>query len=205
MRYNLNREHSLVCQNRTGITFGSDSGMRLVMFTGLCRCSYELSAPRCGWLYITKSCRRAGYHVTLLVQHITMYQLMPNKYFTACWKSGDKHEATRCYRPNMCRLHCGGAQKPGVWLSLPLVLLSVSNLIGGWLLIEVTKLAVAWLHPYLMWWNYGPRTAYLFKSWWPSDVIWRDRSGKILAQVMACCLSAPNHYLSHWWMIISNI
>ena len=29
----------------------------------------------------------------------------------------------------------------------------------------------------------------------PSDTIWRQRSGSILAHVMACCLTAPSHYL----------
>ena len=31
---------------------------------------------------------------------------------------------------------------------------------------------------------------------WPSDTIWRQRSGSTLAQVMACCLTAPIHYLN---------
>ena len=30
-------------------------------------------------------------------------------------------------------------------------------------------------------------------SLWPSDTIWRHRSGSTLAQVMACCLTAPSH------------
>ena len=30
---------------------------------------------------------------------------------------------------------------------------------------------------------------------WPSEAIWRHRSGLTLAQVMACCLTAPSHYL----------
>ena len=35
-----------------------------------------------------------------------------------------------------------------------------------------------------------------FDSLWPSDTIWRQRSGSTLAQVMACCLTAPSHYLN---------
>ena len=38
----------------------------------------------------------------------------------------------------------------------------------------------------------------------PSDVIWRQRSGSILAQVMACCLMAPSHYLNQCWFTISR-
>ena len=42
-------------------------------------------------------------------------------------------------------------------------------------------------------------------SLWPSDVIWRQRSGSTLAQVMACCLTAPSHYLNQCWLIISEV
>ena len=39
----------------------------------------------------------------------------------------------------------------------------------------------------------------------PSDTIWRHRSGSTLAQVMACCLTAPSHYLNQWWLIINKV
>ena len=42
-------------------------------------------------------------------------------------------------------------------------------------------------------------------SLWPSDAIWRQRSGTRLAQVMACCLTAPRHYLNQCWFTISNV
>ena len=42
-------------------------------------------------------------------------------------------------------------------------------------------------------------------SFRPSDAIWRHRSGSTLAQVMASCLTAPSHYLSQCWLIISKI
>ena len=42
-------------------------------------------------------------------------------------------------------------------------------------------------------------------SLWPSDAIWRQRSGSTLAQVMACCLTAPSHYLNQCWLIISEV
>ena len=32
-----------------------------------------------------------------------------------------------------------------------------------------------------------------------------NRSGSTLAQVMACCLMAPSHYLNHCWLIISEV
>ena len=39
----------------------------------------------------------------------------------------------------------------------------------------------------------------------PIDTIWRQRSGSTLAQVMACCLMAPRHYLNQCRLIISKI
>ena len=41
-------------------------------------------------------------------------------------------------------------------------------------------------------------------SFGPRDAIWRHRSGSALAQVMACCLTAPSHYLTQCWLIISE-
>ena len=37
-------------------------------------------------------------------------------------------------------------------------------------------------------------------SLWPSDTIWRHRSGSTLAQVIACCLMAPGHNLNQYWL-----
>ena len=42
-------------------------------------------------------------------------------------------------------------------------------------------------------------------SLWPIDAIWRQRSGSTLARVMACCLTAPSHYLNQCWLIISEV
>ena len=42
-----------------------------------------------------------------------------------------------------------------------------------------------------------------FKSLWPSNTIWWQISGSTLGQVMACCLTAPSHYLNQCWLIIS--
>ena len=43
------------------------------------------------------------------------------------------------------------------------------------------------------------------KSLWPNHTIWRQRSGSTLAQVMACCLTAPSHYLNQCWPIVSKV
>ena len=44
-----------------------------------------------------------------------------------------------------------------------------------------------------------------FNSLCPNDAIWRQRSGSALAQVMACCLTAPSHYLNQCWLIIKGV
>ena len=38
----------------------------------------------------------------------------------------------------------------------------------------------------------------------PSDAKWQQRSRSTLAQVMACCLMASNHYLKQCWLIIKG-
>ena len=45
----------------------------------------------------------------------------------------------------------------------------------------------------------------MINSLWPSDAIWRQRSGSTLTQVMAYCLTAPSHYLNQCWLIISKV
>ena len=47
---------------------------------------------------------------------------------------------------------------------------------------------------------YGTYCNFL-NSLWPSDAIWRHRSGSTLAQVTGCCLTAPSHYLNQCWLI----
>ena len=39
---------------------------------------------------------------------------------------------------------------------------------------------------------------------WPSDVIWRHRSGSTWVQIMACCLTAPSHNLNQCWLLINE-
>ena len=57
-----------------------------------------------------------------------------------------------------------------------------------------------------IWTSYGVSiVVLLFNSLRPSDAIWRHRSGSTLAQVMACCLTAPSHYLNQCWLIISKV
>ena len=48
-------------------------------------------------------------------------------------------------------------------------------------------------------------THWFFNSLWPSDAIRWHRSGSTLAQVMACCLTAPSHYLTQCPLIITKV
>ena len=45
----------------------------------------------------------------------------------------------------------------------------------------------------------------LINSLLPSDSMWWCESGSKLAQVMACCLTNPSHYLSQCWLNISEV
>ena len=40
---------------------------------------------------------------------------------------------------------------------------------------------------------------------WPSDAMWPWRSWPTLGQVMACCLTAPSHYLNQCWLTINEV
>ena len=40
---------------------------------------------------------------------------------------------------------------------------------------------------------------------WCSDTIWCHITWSTLVQVMACCLTAPSHYLNQCWLIISEV
>ena len=44
-----------------------------------------------------------------------------------------------------------------------------------------------------------------FNSLWPRDVIWRQESRLTLVQLMACCLTAPSHYLNQCWLVITKV
>ena len=45
-----------------------------------------------------------------------------------------------------------------------------------------------------------------FNTLWPSDdAVWWYGTGSTLAQVMACCLTAPSHYLNQCWLFISGV
>ena len=46
---------------------------------------------------------------------------------------------------------------------------------------------------------------YSINSFCPGDAIRRHGTRSTLAQVMACCLTAPSHYLNQCWLIIGDV
>ena len=79
--------------------------------------------------------------------------------------------------------------------------ISRSNIARYWTYYERKKIKSSfrlWRHPI-------PHPYGRVNSLWPSDVIWRQGSGSTLPQVMACCLTAPSHYLNQCWFIISKV
>ena len=68
-----------------------------------------------------------------------------------------------------------------------------NNMYQEWWLVGVLYFAI--LCP-------GFQVLHVLNTQWPSDTIWRHRSGSTLAQVMACCLTTPSHCLNQCWLII---
>ena len=73
------------------------------------------------------------------------------------------------------------------------------------LFIWYTRTDIAWCPPILRSYLYDSLAIYANNSLWPSDAIWRQRSGSTLAQVTACCLTAPSHYLNQRWLLIGEV
>ena len=65
--------------------------------------------------------------------------------------------------------------------------------------------SLTWVKPDPRYDSNGTISFAIFNSLRPSDAIWWHRSGSTLAQVMACCLTAPSHYLNQCWLIISKV
>ena len=61
---------------------------------------------------------------------------------------------------------------------------------------------MSWCH-HLTW--HVDMWLFRIRSYIICDAICRHRSGSTLAQVMACCLTAPSHYLNQCWPIINGV
>ena len=58
---------------------------------------------------------------------------------------------------------------------------------------------------YILYYHKANLSPLTFNSLWSSDFIWQHRSMSTLAQVMACCLMAPSHYLNQRWLLINDV
>ena len=59
-------------------------------------------------------------------------------------------------------------------------------------------------------WNVYEMAVIMSRERWvnslvPSDATWRHRTMSTLVQVMACCLTAPSHYLNQCWLNIIRV
>ena len=76
----------------------------------------------------------------------------------------------------------------------------------AWATIHCFIVAILWMKMYH---HYNNWTLIFFEkirlTLWLIAVIWWHKSGSILAQVMASCLTAPSHYLNQCWQIISEV
>ena len=83
-----------------------------------------------------------------------------------------------------------------IWLTC-----SLPCLIMFWWCVEPghQQHGIQWVHP-----EHSGLSTWEFNLLWPSDAIWWHKSGLTLAQVMACCLTAPSHYLNQCWLIIKD-
>ena len=85
------------------------------------------------------------------------------------------------------------------WVALKTNGIEFSRLPGqdasSWYMIICSKSSL-WIHA---------QTHWFINSLWPNDAIWRHSSVSTLAQVLACCLMAPSHYLNQCWLIFSKV
>ena len=79
---------------------------------------------------------------------------------------------------------------------------------SSWHCAGATEYTLRFCHQYicsLIWGMESLHTYMIINSVWSSGAIWRHGSESALAQVMACCLTAPSHYLNQYWLTINDI
>ena len=92
------------------------------------------------------------------------------------------------------------------WSLFLMFQLMMSELWFRWMISTIRQKAITWSNA-----NKDPcghvmsRGHNGFNLLWPSDTIWRHRSGSTLAQLMACYLTAPSHYLKQCWLTMEGV
>ena len=87
-----------------------------------------------------------------------------------------------------------GNQQPWYWICRINKCLSSTRTDFNYLCLQcVEKWQIMWLYFYI----FLTHCSLMTDIWW-------YRSGSTLAQVMACCLTAPSHYLNQYWILINS-
>ena len=110
-------------------------------------------------------------------------------YMSQCWPRSLRHNCTKPTLEPVVSCWSPGTNISEIWNKIPTNL--SRNCMPKYRLQNVGQLAQASM-------------SYIH-SLRPGDAIWRHRSGSTLARVMACCLTAPSHYLKQCWLIISKV
>ena len=76
---------------------------------------------------------------------------------------------------------------------------------GLWLLNVIVSHFISTITVDLWQWVNDKWFIIIINSLWPRDAIRLQGTESTLAQVMACCLTAPSHYLKQCWLIISKV
>ena len=80
---------------------------------------------------------------------------------------------------------------------------SSSSRLPGKSPLDLDQVVTSWDYSVM---KFEKENIYIYFYWlWPSDAIWWDRTWSTLVQIMACDLTAPNHYLKLCWLIVSEI
>ena len=110
-----------------------------------------------------------------------------------------------CYQLTIINLHkCSIYHRPWLAHIFISVCINAISIICDDLCIFLFQQLIKWIS----WHTINNSTFYFTEevnSLGPNDAIWRQRSGSTLAQVMACCLTAPSHYLNQCWLIFSKV
>ena len=101
----------------------------------------------------------------------------------------------------------------GVFLAITLIGCQVSDFLSINLLLcqiyvcqfKLMHISVFSIHLSTLRWRTKNCLFCTINALWPSDVIWQQGSRLTLAQVMACCLMTPSHYLNQCWLMISEV
>ena len=82
------------------------------------------------------------------------------------------------------------------WMDIPLSKVHLMNILHSWnYFLEMLEKCVNYIEKNML--SCDLPKLHNIKSLWPTDAIWQHSSWSTLAQVMACCPTAPNHYLNH--------